>query len=226
MRILLIEDDVDLCDAVSFQLKNNGYLVDHCYDGDEGLYLIKQQAYDLIVLDRMLPSLDGISILKAIRNLNIPVPVIMVTALNSIGDKVAGLDAGADDYLVKPFATEELLARIRALSRRPLDWDITNKIDLGDVTLDTTNLILTGPSGTCTLSKKELSLFEAFFKQPNQTLSRSLLLSRVWGPDAPVEDGNLDNYIHFLRRRLKTIGSQLSLKTVRGIGYQLEVSHA
>lgn len=226
MRILLIEDDIALCEAVSFQLQNHGYIVDTCYDGEEGLHFIKQQAYDLVVLDRMLPSLDGITILKSIRTLGIPIPVLMVTALNSIGDRVTGLDAGADDYLVKPFATEELLARIRALSRRPVDWDHADELVIGDTTLDLTNLTLTGPNSTCTLSKKEVQLFETFFKQPNQTLSRTLLLSRVWGPDAPVEDGNLDNYIHFLRRRLRAIGSTLQIKTIRGVGYDLEVPNA
>lgn len=226
MRILLIEDDIALCEAVSFQLQHNGYIVDTCYDGEEGLHFIKQQAYDLVILDRMLPSLNGITILKSIRTLGIPIPVLMVTALNSIGDRVTGLDAGADDYLVKPFATEELLARIRALSRRPVDWDHTDELVIGDTTLDLTNLTLTGPNSTCTLSKKEVQLFETFFKQPHQTLSRTLLLSRVWGPDAPVEDGNLDNYIHFLRRRLRTIGSTLQIKTIRGVGYDLVVLSA
>lgn len=226
MRILLVEDDVALCDAISFQLQNHGYIVDHCYDGEDGLHFIKEQGYDLVILDRMLPSLDGISILRAMRMQGITIPVIMVTALNSIGDRVTGLDAGADDYLVKPFAIEELLARIRALSRRPVDWNNSTQIILSGTTLDTTNLTLQGPSTTCALSKKECLLFEAFFKQPNATLSRSLLLSRVWGPSATVEDGNLDNYIHFLRRRLTATGSTLNIKTVRGIGYQLEMLHA
>ncbi|MGL4737066.1 MAG: response regulator transcription factor [Cellulosilyticaceae bacterium] len=226
MRILLIEDDTALCDAISFQLQSYEYTVDTCHDGEEGLLLIQNQIYDLIILDRMLPSLNGIDIVKAMRRLTIHIPVIMVTALNSIGDRVVGLDAGADDYLVKPFAIEELLARIRALSRRPTDWTNEQTLRAGNTTLDISNAKLIGPSSQCTLSKREASLFETFFKQYGQTLPRALLLTRVWGPDYDVEDGNLDNYIHFLRRRLRTIHSNLEVKTIRGVGYILEVTHA
>ena len=226
MRILLIEDDQALCDTIRVQLQNQGYIVDFCYDGQDSLYFIKQQAYDLIILDRMLPSLDGIQVLKAIRALHITIPVIMVTALNSIGDKVTGLDAGADDYLAKPFALEELLARIRALSRRPVEWTTSEQLSFGNTTFDITNLTLTGPKSTCSLSKKEGQLFEVFFKQPETALPRSFLLSRVWGPASEVEEGNLDNYMHFLRRRLRTVGSNTEIKTLRGTGYILEVNNA
>lgn len=226
MRILLIEDDQALCDTIRVQLQNQGYIVDFCYDGQDSLYFIKQQAYDLIILDRMLPSLDGIQVLKAIRALHITIPVIMVTALNSIGDKVTGLDAGADDYLAKPFALEELLARIRALSRRPVEWTTSERLSFGNTTFDITNLTLTGPKSTCSLSKKEGQLFEVFFKQPETALPRSFLLSRVWGPASEVEEGNLDNYMHFLRRRLRTVGSNTEIKTLRGTGYILEVNNA
>lgn len=223
MRILLIEDDIALCEALSFHLEKEGYTLDYCHDGADGLHFIKQKAYDLVILDRMLPSIDGINVLRTIRSLEITVPVILVTALNSIGDRVTGLDAGADDYLVKPYATEELLARIRALSRRPVEWDNPVQLQVGDASLNINEYQLIGPGSTCNLSKKEAELFEVFFKHPGQTLPRALLLSRVWGPDAPVEDGNLDNYIHFLRRRLKTISSTLQIKTIRSVGYCLEL---
>lgn len=226
MRILLIEDDTALCDAIIFQLKSYDYTIDACHDGQEGLLLIQEQIYDLIILDRMLPSLDGIQIVQTMRTQNIHTPVIMVTALNSIGDRVIGLDAGADDYLVKPFAIEELLARIRALSRRPVDWTNEQTLVLGNTTLDITNNKLSGPTTCCSLSQKEVALFETFFKQPGQTLGRTLLLLRVWGPDTDIEDGNLDNYIYFLRRRLRTVESNLQLKTIRGLGYALEVTYA
>lgn len=226
MRILLIEDDKVLCDMTALQLKSQGYLVDCSYDGSDGLQLIKQESYELIILDRMLPSLDGIHILKAIRGLGLTIPVIMVTALTNIGDKVTGLDAGADDYLGKPFAIEELLARIRALSRRPVDWNHTTCLTCGNTSLYPTNLTLTTPFNKCSLSKKEALLFEVFFKQPHTTLPRSLLLSRVWGPEALIEEGNLDNYVHFLRRRLRAVHSNLEIKTLRGIGYILEAAHA
>ncbi|MGL4345921.1 MAG: response regulator transcription factor [Cellulosilyticaceae bacterium] len=223
MRILLIEDDIALCEAMAFHLQKEGYTLDSCHDGADALHFIKQSAYDLVILDRMLPSIDGLTILRTLRSLGTTTPVIMVTALNSIGDRVTGLDAGADDYLVKPFAIEELLARVRALSRRPTDWDNPTQLQVNDISLDINSLQLIGPVSTTNLSKKETELFEVFFKHPTQTLPRSLLLSRVWGPDAPVEDGNLDNYIHFLRRRLKTTGSKVQIKTIRAVGYCLEV---
>lgn len=226
MRILLVEDDQALCDTVCLQLQNQGYTVDCCYDGEDSLHFIKEQVYDLIILDRMLPSLDGIHVLKAMRLLHITTPVLMVTALNSIGDKVTGLDAGADDYLAKPFAIEELLARIRALSRRPVDWMPSLQLAFGDTTFNLSALTLTGPKGTCSLSKKEAQLFEPFFKQPETPLPRTFLLSRVWGPSAEIEEGNLDNYMHFLRRRLRAVGSNIEIKTLRGVGYSLELCHA
>ena len=222
MRILLVEDDCELCDAVSFHLKKAGYEVDYCYDGEEGLQFAKEQIYEMIILDRMLPSLNGISLLTHIRALGIHTPVIIVTALNGIGDRVEGLDAGADDYLVKPFAVEELLARIRALNRRPSQLESIKHLSYGDLTLDLMTSLLLGPSGSCTLSKREAQLTEVFLKNPGQAIPRNILLYRVWGPDSDVEDGNLENYIYYLRRRLVTVGSELHIRTIRSIGYTLE----
>ncbi len=222
MRILLIEDDCELCDAVSFHLKKAGYEVDCCYDGEEGLQFAKAQIYEMIILDRMLPSLNGISVLTHIRALGIHTPVIIVTALNSIGDRVEGLDAGADDYLVKPFAVEELLARVRALHRRPSQLDSINHVSYGDLTLDLMTLLLSGPGGSCTLSKREAQLTEVFLKNPEHTIPRDILLYRVWGPASDIEDGNLDNYIYYLRRRLVSVGSCFQIRTIRSIGYILE----
>ena len=222
MRILLVEDDCELCDAVSFHLKKAGYEVDYCYDGEEGLQYAKEQIYEMIILDRMLPSLNGISLLTHIRALGIHTPVIIVTALNGIGDRVEGLDAGADDYLVKPFAVEELLARIRALNRRPSQLESIKYLSYGDLTLDLMTFLLLGPSGSCTLSKREAQLTEVFLKNPEHSIPRNILLYRVWGPDSEVEDGNLENYIYYLRRRLVTVGSVLHIRTIRSIGYTLE----
>lgn len=222
MRILMIEDDKKLCEAVVYQLRQQGFTVDVCHEGDDGLRWIKQQAHDLILLDRMLPVMDGITVLQKMRSLGISTPVLMLTALGSISQKVEGLDAGADDYLPKPFAIEELLARIRAMGRRPHQWESTQTYSWGDITLNSDENILKKGEKSSTLSKREACLLEAFLKNPGQTLPRSALLSYVWGPDAPVEDGNLDNYIHFLRRRLKEIGSTISIATVRGVGYRME----
>ena len=226
MRILCIEDDTELAESICFHLKHVGYNIDCSEDGLEGFELVKTNTYDLVILDRMLPSLDGLSLLKRIRALNLQLPVIMVTALDGIGDRVAGLNSGADDYLVKPFAIEELIARVGALSRRPSQMINTEQIHFADVTLDLLGLCLTGPLRSCSLSKKEGDLAEFFLRHPSEPLTRELLLSKVWGPDTEVEDGNLDNYIHFLRRRLKAVGSELHIKTLRSIGYTLEATYA
>lgn len=226
MRILLIEDDEKLCDSLVFYLNSEGYTTDTCHDGMDALSFIEQCDYDLMILDRMLPSLDGLSLLRQVRSKGIITPILMLTALSDIDNKVEGLDAGADDYLGKPFATQELLARIRALGRRPAQLKNTKQLTVLDITLDLNTFILTGPAHICSLSKREASLLEIFLNNPNTLLPRHIILSKVWGPYSPVEDGNLDNYIHFLRRRLNTIGSTLKISTTRGIGYTLEVSHA
>lgn len=222
MRILIVEDDKELCDAVSFQLSNEGYAVDICNDGSDALLFAVQQSHDIIILDRMLPNVDGLSILNTIRNKGIFTPVIMVTAMNGIGDRIDGLDSGADDYLVKPFAMEELLARIRALSRRPQRIENLELLNFSDMTLNVTQQTTFCHNKSCSLSKRETALLEFFMRNHNQTLSREIILSHVWGPNTFVEDGNLDNYIHFLRRRLKTIDCLAQIKTIRSIGYRLE----
>ncbi len=221
MRILLVEDDEKLLQLLAFSLKKEGYQVDCCNNGGDAMYYISQNAHDIILLDRMLPEMDGLAILKKTREAGITIPVIMLTALGQLQDKIDGLDTGADDYLVKPFAFEELLARIRCIKRRPRKWEGNNMLTLGDISLSPEEKILTGPENSCTLSKRECDLLEVFLVNKNQTMPRMVLLSKVWGPDAEVEEGNLDNYIHFLRRRLKSVGSLLTLSTVRGVGYKL-----
>lgn len=223
MRILIIEDDQKLCRLLALQLKQAGYETDCCHDGTDALFFIREQAHDIILLDRMLPAMDGLTILKKMRAEKIMTPVILITALGQLQDKIDGLDTGADDYLVKPFAPEELLARIRCLKRRPAKWEDTDSLSAGDLTLSLNESTLTGPSSSLTLSKRECSLFEIFLQNPNQTMPRTVLLSKVWGPEGEVEDGNLDNYIFFVRRRLKSVGSKLTLTTIRGVGYRLNV---
>ena len=142
--------------------------------------------------------------------------------MTNIEDMKQGYEIGADDYIVKPFAFEELMARIRSIGRRPQSWEQHETYTVGDLRLEPREKRLEGPGGVCSLSKREADLLEFFLKNPGQTLPRETLLLRVWGPDAEVEDGNLDNYIHFLRRRLRTLGSTLKLVTVRGTGYRLE----
>ncbi|MHC1749281.1 MAG: response regulator transcription factor [Cellulosilyticaceae bacterium] len=226
MRILLIEDNKNLCLTIARHITKAGYNLDYTYDGLEGMAYIQKQAYDLILLDCMLPSLNGIALLKKIRFQGIHIPVIMLTALGDIDDRVNGLDAGADDYLTKPFAMEELLARIRALKRRPSKWECPENLCFKDITFDCTTKLLVGPSATCSLSKRESSLLELFLQNPNNLLPRELIFFRIWGPDAPVEESNLDNYIRFIRRRLTTVGSNLKIKTIRNVGYLLEHQNA
>lgn len=224
MNILMIEDDKDLCEAVSFRLEQEGFSVTACHDGEEGLYYMAETPYDLVILDRMLPHMEGIQILKEARARQIKTPVLMLTALGELDDRLSGLNGGADDYMVKPFIFEELLARIRCLLRRPASYTaFADTIFLGDITYLPQTRTLSSHDKSCTLSSREGNLMEVFLRNPGQTLPRQLLLSRVWGLETDVEEGNLDNYIHFLRRRLKTVKSALQIKTVRGVGYQLEV---
>ena len=223
MRIVIIEDDATLADSLKFQLENQGFETDVCHDGEDGLHFIEQQAHDLILLDRMLPSMDGATVLKVTRARGISTPIIFVTALGELTDRISGLDLGADDYLVKPFAFEELMARIRCILRRPRRLEGGSTLSFGDLSYDVDLKQLSCKGRTLTLSHREGALLELFLRNPGQTIPRSSILSRVWGPDAEVEDGNLDNYIYFLRRRLKSLNSSLSLKTIRGVGYQLEV---
>lgn len=222
MRILVIEDNEVLCENVTSHLKKENYDVDSCLDGQKGLDFALNHPYDLILLDRMLPLLDGTQILKEIRENGITTPVVMVTALGSIDDKVTGLDLGADDYITKPFSMKELLARVRALCRRPTQLRNLDIIEYKDISFDKVQLHITGPLCTCSLSRRESSLLEVFLQSPNKVIPRQFIYSRVWGPDSFVEDGNIDNYIRFLRRRLETIGSHQKITTIRGVGYMME----
>lgn len=222
MRILLAEDDEKLRTSLAFQLEQEGFLIDTCADGEEALYYIEQNIHDLIPLDRMMPYISGTELLQKMRKAHNQTPVILITALGTLDDKVTGLDLGADDYLVKPFAFKELMARIRCVARRPRKMEEADKISFGDITYRPEENTLSGTAGTCSISKREGDLLEAFLRNPGQSLSRTLLLTKVWGLDSDVEEGNLDNYIHFLRRRLKAVGSKVAIRTIRGVGYQIE----
>lgn len=223
MRILLAEDDEKLNSSLAFQLEKEGFSVDTCTDGEEALYYIEQNIHDLVLLDRMLPYLSGTDVLQKMRKNNNQTPVILITALGTLDDKVTGLDLGADDYLVKPFAFQELMARIRCVTRRPRKMELTTQLTFGDIVYHPEENTLTCKSSSCGMSKREGDLLEVFLRNPGHPLSRTLLLTKVWGLDSDVENGNLDNYIHFLRRRLKTVGSGVSIRTIRSVGYQMEL---
>lgn len=222
MQILVIEDDKELCTILEYQLKKNGMDVDFCYDGEDAMFYVMKQAYDIIVLDRMLPGVDGLTILSKLRNENIATPVIMLTAMDNLKNRIEGLDTGADDYLTKPFEMDELLARIRALARRPVKIENTDALYFSDFCLDVGKMQLIKDKVSCSLSKRETDLLNFFIKNKGQILTREILLTRVWGANSFVTDGNLDNFICFLRKRLKAIHSQATIKTVRSVGYQLE----
>lgn len=222
MKILLIEDDNSLCEMTRFQLEREHHEVTVCADGRDGLELFLQDAYDLVLLDRMLPTMNGLLVLKKARERGVKTPVIMITALGELYDRIEGLDCGADDYLVKPFEYEELSARIRSLGRRSGSYDDDNRFSYGDISYEKLLRELSGPGGSLQLSGREGNLLEVFLQNPGKVLPRLVLLSRVWGSDAPVEESNLDTYIHFVRKRLKQVRSTAVLETVRGIGYRLQ----
>lgn len=222
MKILLIEDDKNLCDILKFQLNQEMHDVDICHDGRDGLDLFLQDAYDLVLLDRMLPTMNGLLVLKKARAQGVHTPVILITALGELYDRIEGLDTGADDYLVKPFAFEELSARIRSLGRRTGRYEENDLLCFGDLSYDAALRSLHGPAGSIRLSGKEGRLLEVLLRDAETPLRRMVILSRVWGADAPVEEGNLDTYIHFLRKRLSHVGSTVSIATMRGIGYLMK----
>ena len=222
MRILIVEDNLTQLELLRSLLDRQGFDADTCTDGPEGLYRLELGGYDLAILDRMLPGMDGVEVLRQYRSRGGNCPVILLTALSTVGDRVTGLDAGADDYLAKPFAPEELLARVRALLRRPTTMQ-SKGIQAGDATLYPEDGRLEGPKGACSLSARECSLLQLLLSNPNQALSRGTILLRVWGMDSQVEERNIDNFVYLVRRRLKNVGSTLRLSAVRGFGYRLEV---
>ena len=222
MRILLIEDDEALRTVLIPVLEKAGFGCDSAADGASGLALLLQNPYDAAVVDRMLPALSGLELVRAARQKGCAVPVLMLTALGRVEDRVEGLGAGADDYLVKPFDNRELIARLQALGRRPAHTLESALLRFDDVSLDAAALTLTGPSGTVRLSKNENALLEALLRRAGQLVSREVLFCAVWGAEDFVEEGNLDSYIHFVRRRLRTVGSRAVIRTVRGMGYCLE----
>ena len=225
MRILIVEDNPAQLELLTKLLEEEDFQVTACADGMTGLYELDTGAYDLAVLDRLLPELDGVSLLRRHREAGGYTPVIMLTALSTLGDRVSGLDAGADDYLAKPFAPEELLARVRALLRRPAAVRSTG-FRQGDVELFRQKGRLKGPAGECTVSGREAALIYMFLSNPGTVLSRENILVRIWGQDTEVEERNIDNFVYLIRRRLSNVGSSITIHTVRGCGYRAEVGDA
>ena len=223
MRLLLVEDETALSEALSEILNQNGYLTDCVSNGVDGLDYIRTGIYDLVLLDIMLPGMDGLSVLKKMRAEKIHTPVILLTAKSELSDIVTGLDAGSDDYLPKPFSTAELLARIRALGRRSPRYT-ENVLQFKDLVLNQGGMELSCGKNSIRLGKKEFQLMELFMRNPGQVLPKELLLNRVWGPDAAADYNNVEVYISFLRQKLHALGSCAAIRTIRLAGYQLEAT--
>lgn len=222
MKFLIVEDDNDLREALVTILKEDGYYVDEAATGDEGLYLAKQDIYDLVLLDVMLPEMNGIEIIQALRSSGNSVPILLLTARDSVEDKVIGLDAGADDYLVKPFAIPELQARIKALLRRKGNFGQEGELSWCSVKLD--NKMRDGVVGhqPLGLTAKEYELLEFLVINRGQIVSKEQILDRVWGFESDTTLGIVDVYMHYLRKKLATIGLDTLVQTVRGAGFMLK----
>jgi len=224
MRILVVEDEHKIAGAIKRGLEQESYAVDLAYEGDEGLSSALTDEYDVIVLDRMLPGLlDGVDIAKEIRANDVRTPIIMLTAKDKIGDRVEGLNAGADDYLIKPFAFEELLARIRAVLRRPHD-NVGTTLTLDDLSLDPASFEVKRAGRKIQLSQREFALLEYLMRNQNRILSKTNIISHVWDYDADILPNTLEVYIGYLRAKIeKPFRGPELIHTVRGFGYKLAV---
>ncbi|MBT2286501.1 response regulator transcription factor [Paenibacillus polymyxa] len=224
MRILIAEDEVHLAEAVSQILKKNNYSVDMVHDGRSGFDYAQSGIYDLLLLDIMMPEMDGITVLKKLRSEGNHTPVILLTAKGELSDKVTGLDYGADDYIAKPFATEELLARIRAALRRKGEVVPEDGLKFGDMELNTTQLKLSVQGKEIKLNLKENELLELLIARRQAITSKEQIIEKLWGFDSEVEYNNVEVYISFLRKKLTFLNSAVRINTIRGVGYVLEVT--
>lgn len=224
MRILLIEDEMKIARALKRALEQESYAVDVAYDGDNGHAMLTTEPYDLAIIDRLLPgNHDGISITKDARKQNIHTPILLLTALGGIKDRASGLDAGADDYLVKPFALEELLARVRALLRRPTEQQAVT-LRAGDLTLDTVSAKVTRAGKDINLTSKEYGLLEYLLRNQGRPLSKDAIIAHVWDFDSDILPNTVEVYIKYLRSKIDAPFTTPLIKTVRGFGYTIESS--
>lgn len=221
MRLLLAEDEKELSNALTVILKHNNFSVDAVYNGLDALDYISLGKYDGVILDIMMPGLDGISVLKKVRATGNSVPILLLTAKGEIDDRVLGLDSGADDYLPKPFSTKELLARVRAMTRRKADITADNLLSAGDITLDRLKFELSCNGNTTGLSGKEFQMLEMLMLSPEQVISTELFMEKIWGFDSDAELNVVWVYISNLRKKLKSIGSNVQIKAARSLGYCL-----
>lgn len=224
MRILVVEDEHKIARALGRALEQEKYAVDVVYDGDEGYAMATTQPYDLAIIDRMIPGeYDGLDIVKAMRENKIHTPVLILTALGTTADKTKGLDSGADDYLVKPFALEELLARVRALLRRPAETQSVT-LSAGDLTLDTTTFQVTRAGKEINLTSKEFALLEYMLRNQGRPLSKETIIAHVWDYDADILLNTVEVYIKYLRTKVdQPFKSPPLIQTVRGFGYKIDI---
>jgi DNA-binding response OmpR family regulator len=220
MRLLVIEDEAKMAALIKRVLTAERHVVDVAPDGVTGAGLAQESQYDVIILDRMLPDVDGVTLLRLLRTKGVLTPVLMLTALGAVDDRVGGLDAGADDYLPKPFAFAELIARIRALGRRSAPPPV-RRLQAGDLSLDEARHVAQVGERTVDLSAREFALLGYLIRHAGQVMTRQQILDAVWGAEPDVYSNVVDLYIHYLRRKLGELGRADRLRTVRGVGYTL-----
>lgn len=221
MRVLLAEDEKALSKALVTILERNNYSVDAVYDGESALDYLENDNYDIAILDIMMPKIDGLTVLKNVRKRNNLIPILLLTAKSEVDDKVEGLDAGANDYLAKPFHSKELLARIRAIIRTQTGQS-NSKLSMGNIVLDQTSFELSSTAGNYRLSNKEFQILELLMSNPNQLISSDRFLEKIWGYDSEAEINVVWVYISYLRKKLTALHANIQIKAVRNAGYVLE----
>lgn len=221
MKILVVDDEVKLADALGELLRRNKFIVDVVYDGEDGYFYAKNGDYDVVLLDVMMPQVDGFEVAKRLRQNKCNVPILMLTAKDEVSSRVKGLDCGADDYLTKPFATEELLARIRALTRHQSEL-VYDELSFADITLNTSNYTLSCGQKLVSLGAKEYEIIRFLLSNPTQVISKDVIISKIWGLDSDITENNVEAYMSFLRKKLFYIGSKVTISTKRLLGYYLE----
>ena len=222
MRILLAEDERSLSRAVVALLEKNNFSVDAVYDGQKALAYLEAGNYDAVILDIMMPKLDGLEVLRRLRQRGNAIPVLMLTARSEVADKVTGLDTGANDYLTKPFSTAELMARIRAMTRSRAGGQVSSRLAFGNITLDQTTFELSSPEGSFRLANKEYQMMELLLRNPRQLIPAERFLERIWGYDSDVEMNVVWVYISYLRKKLSALHADIQIKATRNAGYSLE----
>ena len=221
-KILVVDDDKEIVGAIKKRLEMEDYEIITAYDGLEAMDILMEQEVQLLIIDVMMPKMDGITVLKNIRAQGNDIPVLILTAKSEVDDRVLGLDSGADDYLSKPFAAKELLARIRSVTRRRTEA-VSSTLKVGNLSLDCTTFELKSPTDVCRLPNKEFQVMELLAANPSQVISTDRFMEKIWGYDSDADVGVVWVYISYLRKRLTAVGANVKIKAARGQGYYLEI---